>query len=164
MTITGLTAADDDNSTAATQPSISVEGTVTWIGGTIFGANPATATLVTSGDGHCVAGRGFGLECSRSRTREQLRLGLYRSDERRPSFRSAGGPVHLANYSSTLARPPELPQWRGPKTMCSSGRTRTRTTTTFCSACSRAQGVLFIGLRYNHAAGTDQLNRCQNEG
>lgn len=51
-TITGLTAADDDSGTPATQPDITVEGTLTWIGGTIFGANPATATVVTSGGGH----------------------------------------------------------------------------------------------------------------
>ncbi len=51
-TVTGLTAADDDTGTPATQPDITVEGTLTWIGGTIFGANPATATVVTSAHGH----------------------------------------------------------------------------------------------------------------
>jgi hypothetical protein len=51
-TITGLTAADDQHSIAATQPAITVEGTLTWIGGTIFGADPATATVVTRGGGH----------------------------------------------------------------------------------------------------------------
>jgi hypothetical protein len=50
MTIVGLTAADDDS--PATQPAITVEGTLTWIGGTIFGAHPAMATVVTNAGGH----------------------------------------------------------------------------------------------------------------
>jgi hypothetical protein len=53
MNLVTMTAADDDSSTPATQPDITVEGTFTWSGGgTIFGANPATATVVTSGGGH----------------------------------------------------------------------------------------------------------------
>jgi hypothetical protein len=52
MTIVGLTAADDDSATPATQPAIAVEGTLTWIGGTIFGVHPATATVVTNAGGH----------------------------------------------------------------------------------------------------------------
>src|SRR6202012_1085755 len=52
MTIVGLTAADDASETAAIQPAIAVEGTLTWIGGTIFGVHPATATVVTRANGH----------------------------------------------------------------------------------------------------------------
>ena len=52
VTIAGLTAADDDATTPATQPAITVAGTLTWIGGTIFGAPPATATVVTNAGGH----------------------------------------------------------------------------------------------------------------
>jgi len=62
MTVTGLTAADD--AASATQPAITVEGTVTWIGGTIFGQHPATATVVTSGGGHVWMGGDLDLSAS----------------------------------------------------------------------------------------------------
>jgi hypothetical protein len=55
-TIVGMTAADDDTGVPATQVALSVEGSLSFYGGTIFGQNPATATFETRGAGHVFLG------------------------------------------------------------------------------------------------------------
>jgi hypothetical protein len=55
-TIVGMTAADDDTAAPATQVAVSIEGSLSFFGGTIFGQPPAKATFETSGGGHLFLG------------------------------------------------------------------------------------------------------------
>jgi hypothetical protein len=55
-TILGMTAADDDTGTPATQVAVSIEGSLSFFGGIIFGQPPARATFATSGAGHLFLG------------------------------------------------------------------------------------------------------------
>jgi hypothetical protein len=55
-TIVGMTAADDDTGVPATQVALSIEGSLSFYGGTIFGQHPAQATFETRGSGHVFLG------------------------------------------------------------------------------------------------------------
>ena len=55
-TIVGMTAADDDTGAPAAQVAVSIEGSLSFFGGTIFGQPPAMATFETSGAGHLFLG------------------------------------------------------------------------------------------------------------
>jgi hypothetical protein len=55
-TIVGMTAADDDTGASAGQVAVSIEGSLSFFGGIIFGQPPAKATFETSGAGHLFLG------------------------------------------------------------------------------------------------------------
>jgi hypothetical protein len=122
-TIVGMTAADDDTGVPATQVALSVEGSLSFYGGTIFGQHPATATFETRGAGHVFLGGDLDLPAAVPVLVEQLWTVLCLLDSRRTcDWQSSTATAQPCVHCEPLVQPGKHSERRAGMT-CLSNRT-----------------------------------------